>query len=409
VSYAECQGVWSEYHSRSTTKKVLLIVLDGVGIGELPDAAVYRDQGSNTLGNTATAVGGLALPHLGLLGLGNIAPVLGVKPAPSPQACHGKMTEVSKGKDSTTGHWELMGIITQREFPTFPQGFPSELLETFMRVTGCAGFLGNKTASGTVIIQELGERHLETGFPIVYTSADSVFQIAAHEDVIPLERLYTLCRLTRTEVCVGEFAVSRVIARPFVGSQGNFIRTAHRRDFSLSPPAETLLDLMMASGKETVGVGKIDDLFAGRGITNSFHVKTNAEGVECILREFPKIASGMLLANLGDFDTVYGHRNDPQGFARALEEFDREVPRLKETLGPEDLFIITADHGNDPVTPSTDHSREYVPLLVWSKSLESGRALGTRTSFADVGKTIADFFALDNHLAGMSFRNEVYS
>ncbi len=319
------------------------------------------------------------------------------------------MAEVSKGKDSTTGHWELMGVITRREFPTFPRGFPADLLEKFMRVTGCTGFLGNRTASGTVIIQELGERHLETGFPIVYTSADSVFQIAAHEEVIPLEKLYQICRMTRSEVCVGENAVSRVIARPFVGSPGNFVRTAHRRDFSLSPPEDTLLDLLVNSGRQTVGVGKIDDLFAGRGLTDSIHVKTNAEGVDCIVREYRKLRSGMLIANLGDFDTVYGHRNDPRGFARALEEFDREIPRLMETLGPEDMFIITADHGNDPVTPSTDHSREYVPLLVWSRSVKGGRNLGTRATFADVGKTIAEFFVLENHLAGTSFKSEVYS
>ena len=352
-------------------------------------------------------MGGLKLPHLGALGLGNISPVPGVAPVEHPRACYGKMAEVSKGKDSTTGHWELMGVITQREFPTFPNGFPPARIERFMRATGCAGYLGNTTASGTVIIQELGERHMETGFPIIYTSADSVFQIAAHEDMIPVERLYEICRKTRADVCVDECAVSRVIARPFVGSPGNFVRTAHRRDFSLAPPADTLLDLLVASGSETVGVGKIDDLFAGRGIKRSFHVNTNGEGVECIIREFPAMAPGILMANLGDFDTKYGHRNDPKGFAGALEEFDREIPRIMDSLGPDDVLIVTADHGNDPVTPSTDHSREYVPLLALSKSQHAGRDLGARSSFADVGKTVADLFSMKNGLAGRSFRKEL--
>jgi len=385
----------------------LLIVLDGVGIGELPDAAVYRDQGSNTLVNTARAVGGLELPNLASLGLGNIAPIPGVDPVRLPKGNYGKMAEVSMGKDSTTGHWELMGVITEKEVPTFPDGFPRSLLDTYLRVTGCAGYLGNTTASGTVIIQELGAEHMRTGYPIVYTSADSVFQIAAHEDVVPLDRLYEICQKTRSDVCVGDFAVSRVIARPFVGSPGNFSRTSHRRDYSLTPPKDTLLDLLTRTGKETVGVGKIDDLFAERGISKSTHVKSNSEGIEAIIREIRKMASGLLLANLGDFDTLFGHRNDPQGFAGALREFDRKLPGIMEALGDDALLMITADHGNDPVTPSTDHSREYVPLLAFSRGHQGGNNLGVRTSFADVGKTIADLFGLRNTLAGTSFRNQV--
>lgn len=397
-----CQGKGREPIAINT-KKTLLIILDGVGFGELPDAGDYDDQGSNTLANTALAVGGLTLPHLASFGLGNIGSLTGVPPVAAPRASYGKMVEVSKGKDSTTGHWELAGVITERQFPTFPYGFPGSLMQTFLKVTGCTGYLGNKTASGTAIIAELGEEHVKTGAPIVYTSADSVFQIAAHEEVIPLPQLYDICQRTRDGVCIGDFAVSRVIARPFVGPPGKFTRTGNRRDFSLVPPRKTLLDLLLDAGIRTVGIGKVDDLFAGRGLDSSYHSRTNAEGVEAVVREARGMASGMIVANLGDFDTLYGHRNDPQGFARALSAFDREVPRIVETLGAEDMLFITADHGNDPVTPSTDHSREYVPLLAFSKSKHQGVNLGIRASFADVGKTIAEYYDLRNSLAGQSF------
>ena len=378
-----------------------------MGIGELPDARVYGDEGSNTLRNTADAVGGLSLPHLESLGLGNIAAARGVAPAQVPRASFGRMIERSKGKDSTTGHWELAGIITEREFPTFPHGFPEELMTRFLRATGCADHLGNKTASGTAIIQELGAEHVKTGFPIVYTSADSVFQIAAHEEIIPLERLYEICRITRNSVCVGEFAVGRVIARPFVGSIGNFARTANRRDFSLIPPSNTVLDLLHEKGIETISVGKVDDLFAGRGLQTKIHTHSNEEGISVILNEAARMDGGLLFANLVDFDTLYGHRNDPAGFARALEEFDKEIPRIIETLDRNDMLMLTADHGNDPVTPSTDHSREYVPLLCLSRSKAIGVDLGTRGSFADVGKTVADFFGVSNSLVGTSFLSQV--
>lgn len=381
-------------------------MLDGVGCGELPDAHRYNDEGSNTLANTANAVGGLRLPNLEALGLGNIVPIKGVKPVAAARASYGRMAEVSKGKDSTTGHWEIAGLILEKEFPTFPQGFPEDLLKKFCAGTGCESYLGNKTASGTAIIQELGAEHLRTGFPIVYTSADSVFQIAAHEEVIPLQRLYDICRTTRDEVCVGEFAVGRVIARPFVGTMGNFSRTANRRDFSLAPLGVTLLDVVREAGIETVSIGKVDDLFAGRGLSKKLHTKSNAEGIECIVQESRRMKSGLIFTNLVDFDTLYGHRNDPSGMANALEEFDAALPRILETLGDDDVLVLTADHGNDPVTPSTDHSREYVPLLVYSKR-QSGANIGTRATFADLGKTAADFFAVRNSLSGTSFLSAV--
>jgi phosphopentomutase len=313
------------------------------------------------------------------------------------------MASLSEGKDSTTGHWEIGGVIVRRRFPTYPRGFPPEVMEAFLRSTGCLGYLGNRTASGTEIIQQLGAEHVRTGFPIVYTSADSVFQIAAHEKVISLDRLYDICRRTREEVCTGDHAVGRVIARPFVGEAGAFVRTLHRRDFSLTPPEPTILDLLAEADIPTVSVGKVDDLFAGRGLRTVRHAKNNTEEVEAIVQESLAMEQGLIIANLGDFDTLYGHRNDPPGFARALEEFDLQLPRIMETLGPQDVLILTADHGNDPVTPSTDHSREYVPLLWYSPARETGVNLGTRSTFADIGKTIADCFRLSNALAGSSF------
>jgi phosphopentomutase len=383
--------------------KVVLIILDGVGIGELPDAKLYGDEGSSTLAHTARAVGGVYLPHLEALGLGNIGPVDGVSPVPRPRASYGKMGSLSKGKDSTTGHWELAGVIVHKEFPTYPRGFPPDVMQRFQAVTGCTGYLGNRSASGTEIIKELGVEHVRTGFPIVYTSADSVFQIAAHEGVIPLDRLYALCVQTREQVCTGDHAVGRVIARPFVGEPGAFVRTQNRRDFSLVPPRPTILDLLVEAGIRTASIGKVDDLFAGRGLSQAWHGKDNAEKIELIIRESLATDRGLIIANLGDFDTLYGHRNDPIGFARALEEFDRALPRIMETLGPRDGLIITADHGNDPVAPSTDHSREFVPLLWFTPSRETGADLGTRTTFADVGSTLADVFHIRNVLEGNSF------
>jgi phosphopentomutase len=389
--------------------KVLLIVLDGVGVGELPDAARYGDEGSNTLANTARTVGGLRLPVLEAWGLGNIIPLEGVRPTNSPRAFFGRMAQRSLGKDSTTGHWELAGLVLEKEFPTYPSGFPSGVMQRFLTVTGCAGFLGNKTASGTAIIEELGQEHVRTGFPIVYTSADSVFQIAAHEGVLSLKRLYEICQLTRDRVCTGTNAVGRVIARPFTGTEGVFTRTTNRKDFSLDPPRPTLLDILHKHGFETAGVGKVDDLFANRGFRSSRHTHTNAEGVAELVDRASRMEQGFIIANLGDFDTLYGHRNDPHGFAQALEEFDSALLSIVETLRPGDVLIITADHGNDPVMPSTDHSREYVPLLCFSPGQGPGLDLGTRGTFADVAKTVVEYFGISDAMPGTSFLPQIKS
>ena len=380
-------------------------MLDGVGIGALPDASAYGDTGTNTLGNISRAVGRLALPNLERLGLGNIASVQGVLRVDAAEGCYGKMAERSKGKDSTTGHWEIAGIITDRPFPVYPEGFPEKVVQRFLDVTGVAKVLGNKAASGTEIIKELGDEHVRTGYPIVYTSADSVFQIAAHEEVIPLRRLYELCQLARKKVLVDEHAVGRVIARPFLGTSGTYSRTTNRRDFSVEPPRATLLDLLARAGIETVAVGKIDDLFAGRGLKRKLHTKSNTEGVEEIIHAVRAMESGFVMANLVDFDVQYGHRQDPKGFALELEKFDRELPRIQESMNDDDLLMITADHGNDPTDASTDHSREFVPLLCWSRRGKSNVDLGVRATFADVGQTVADFFGLDasDKLAGKSF------
>lgn len=383
--------------------KVILIVLDGVGVGELPDAHEFGDQGTNTLGNMDRRSISMKLPNLQQLGLGNLLCLQNVGALASPVGCYGKACELSRGKDSTSGHWEIGGIITEKPFPTYPHGFPEDLIEKFKIVTGCEGVLGNKPASGTSIIQELGEAHIRTGYPIVYTSADSVFQIAAHEEVIPLARLYEICQRTREHVVVGSHAVARVIARPFVGTEGDFVRTANRRDFSLPPSSKTVLDFLMEKDIPTIGVGKIDDLFAGQGLSEKIHTKSNAEGIESIVRSAKELDRGLVMANLVDFDMLFGHRNDVEGFVEALEYFDSHLPCIIETLSDGDLLLITADHGNDPTTPSTDHSREYVPILCCSKSGKRGVDLGVRNSFADVGKTVADYFGLEVPIAGESF------
>jgi phosphopentomutase len=392
--------------SHGNSGKVVFIVLDGVGVGELPDAKVYGDEGSNTLANMATAVGGLSLPNLERLGLANIVSIGRVKSTARPIGCYGKMVELSRGKDSTTGHWELAGVITESPFPTYPNGFPQDLIQRFLEVTGSKGVLGNKPASGTAIIQDLADEHRRTGYPIVYTSGDSVFQIAAHEDVIPLERLYEICQKTRDQVCVGEHEVGRVIARPFVGDKaGSYVRTPNRRDFALEPPSLTLLDLLMENDIPTIGIGKIDDLFAGRGLMTKIHTKSNAEGIERIIDESRNLRRGLLMSNLVDFDMLYGHRNDPKGFAGALEYFDSRLGVIIDEMAGDDLLLITADHGNDPTTPSTDHSREYVPILCFKKSGKEGVDLGARKSFADAGKSVAEYFNVDEAgvLAGESF------
>jgi phosphopentomutase len=387
------------------TGKVVLIVLDGIGIGALPDAGKYGDEGANTLRHSAEAVGVLRLPHLQKLGLGNIVDAPGVSPDQNADGCYGRMVEQSAGKDSTTGHWELGGLITTTAFPLYPNGFPKRVLDDFLRVTGCKGILGNKRASGTEIIQELGDEHVRTGFPIVYTSGDPVFQIAAHEEVIPLLRQYEICQLTRSQVMVGEHAVGRIIARPFIGRSGAYTRTTNRRDFALLPPGKTMLDLLSEKGVETVGVGKIDDLYCGQGLKEKLHTTSNAEGIRFTRDAAARLRSGFVMTNLVDFDMLYGHRQDAKGMARALEDFDRELPSLLDTLNDGDLLILTADHGNDPADASTDHSREYVPLLCYVKNGKQNVNLGTRSTFSDIAKTVLEYFSVGRNdgIAGNSF------
>ena len=385
--------------------KVVFIVLDGVGVGALPDARAYGDEGTNTLGNTARVLNGLRLPNLERFGLGRITEIAGVAAVGEPEGCYGKMAERSAGKDSTTGHWELGGLITEKAFPLYPAGFPTELLKKFKRLTGCAGYLGNKPASGTEIIKELGSEHVRTGFPIIYTSGDSVFQIAAHEDVIPLKRLYEICEVTRTQILVGDHEAGRVIARPFVGNDGSFTRTTNRRDYALEPARATILDILSAEGIETVGVGKIDDLFCGRGLRHKVHTKSNSEGVRVTMEAAARLRTGFVMTNLVDFDTLFGHRQDPVGMGRALEEFDSLLPALLDVLAEGDLLMLSADHGNDPTDRSTDHSREFVPLLCSVKGGSRGVDLGVRTTFADAAKTVADYFSLtgEGQIQGNSF------
>lgn len=382
-----------------------VIVLDGVGVGELPDASFYGDSGSNTLQNIADAIGGLNLPNLKNFGIGNLTSIKGISQTKNPIASYGKMNELSKGKDSTTGHWELSGLFVDTDFDYFPQGFPIEITDKFLKITGCKGFLGNKAASGTEIIKELGDEHLETGFPIIYTSADSVFQIAAHNKIIPLEKLYDICDKTRNQVLVDPLKVGRVIARPFTGNSGNFSRTADRKDYSLNPPSETILDLLQKNNITTIAIGKINDLFNYQGIDFQYKTKSNREGFDKLLQGATKYSNSFIFTNLVDFDVYYGHRNDPLGFAEALKSFDNFLPEFIDLLHPTDRIIITADHGNDPTTPSTDHSREYVPVLYFGKN-KSVSDLGIRNTFADVGKTAADFYNLKNELKGKSFLNE---
>ncbi len=387
------------------SKRVILIILDACGIGELPDAHLYNDEGSNTIVNTARAVGGLKLPNLEKLGLGNIDTILGVSPNASALANFGKMAELSVGKDSSSGHWEIMGLITEKPHPVYPQGFPPEVIQPFERAIS-KKILGNKPASGTEIIKELGEEHVRTGKPIVYTSADSVFQSAAHEEIIPVDRLYQMCRTARN-ILVGEHAVVRVIARPFVGKPGSFKRTERRKDFSLPPPSDTALDILKRNHLPVIGLGKIKDLFAGKGLTFSIHSKNNSDGMDRLVEAVQEFKEGLIFINLVDFDMLWGHRNDPRAFAHGLEEFDRRLPEVMELLQKQDILIITADHGCDPTTPSTDHSREYVPLLVCGESIAKGKNLGVRESFADVGATIAEIFGIKGTGSGKSFLEEI--
>ncbi len=386
--------------------RVIVIVLDSVGVGELPDAARYGDTGSNTVGNIAR-VAPMRLPALESLGLRHVVD-LGGGPPPAgkvPLGAYGRMAEVSPGKDSVTGHWELMGLVLDRAFPVFPDGFPAQLMQEFERRIG-RRTLGNKAASGTAIIDELGPEHQRTGSPIVYTSADSVFQIAAHESVIAVPELYRICEIAFELAALGA-GVARVIARPFVGEPGSFARTSNRRDFAVRPFAPTLLDQLKDKGEPVVAIGKIEDLFAGSGITHGVHTTSDEHGMDAVEAAMSETPRGLIIANLVDFDTVYGHRNDAAGYARNLERFDGRLARLLPKLREADLLIITADHGNDPTTPSTDHSREHVPLFAVGKRVRAGVDLGLRHTFADLAQTLAELFGVSRMDHGTSFLREI--
>ncbi len=384
--------------------RAIVLVLDSVGIGELPDADAYGDLGSHTLGNICRAVP-VRLPVLSALGLGCIAPLDGIPAVERPAAAYGRMAEQSPGKDSVTGHWEIAGVVLERPFPTFPEGFPASLIGAFEARIG-RRTLGNVVASGTEIIARLGAHHVETGAPIVYTSADSVFQIATHEEVIPVPELYRMCEVAY-ELAVEDLGLGRVIARPFVGQPGNFTRTANRRDFAMPPPGETLLDRLTAHDVPVRAIGKIADLFAGRGIADAVHTGSDAEVMDAVDADLAEVDRGLIFANLVDFDTLYGHRNDPQGYAANLERFDARLGRVLDRLRPDDLLVITADHGNDPTTPSTDHSREYVPVLLTGGSVRRRTSIGTRRTFADLGQTLADWFGVGPLAHGTSMRHEI--
>jgi len=390
--------------------RAIVLVLDSVGAGELPDAAEYGDEGSNTLSNTAKAVGGLRMPNLGAMGLGHITDILGVPPVIAPTASWGKNAEASAGKDTTTGHWEMMGLQLTHAFPTYDKtGFPAEVMDAFTRETG-EGWLGNYAASGTEIIQKLGDEHVASGKPIVYTSADSVFQIAAHEDVIGIERLYEICSIARTKVLVGEHAVGRIIARPFIGPiDGVYQRTHRRRDFALEPSEPTVLDRLLEAGVSSYGIGKIGEIFAWRGICESPHSENNMHGFDNLLKRVrDESDNGFVFANLVDFDMVWGHRNDVEGYARGLEAVDARIPELFDAMVDGDLFIMTADHGCDPTTDSTDHSREYTPLIAKIKGVDTGVPLGIRPTFSDIGETVLDFYGLAGRCGrGASFLADV--
>jgi phosphopentomutase len=371
--------------------RFVILVADSAGCGALPDAREYGDVGADTLGNTSRAVGGLTVPVMGRLGLGHLTAILGVPPEPFPNGFHGRMAERSPGKDTITGHWEMMGLVLQEGFSLHPNGFSREIIGAFVERTGVPGVLCNKAASGTVIIQELGEEHQRTGKPIVYTSADSVFQIAAHEETVPLAELYRWCEVARK--LLDPYRVARVIARPFVGTPGKYVRTYNRKDYSIPMPGKTVLDRLVEHRVPVYGLGKIPDVFDRHGITEEIHTEGNVDGLAKTEALLDRAKEGLVFVNLVDFDSLYGHRNDPEGYARALETLDRALPRIMGKLQQGDVLAITADHGCDPTTPSTDHSREYVPLLVHAPGRGGGK-LGTRPSFADLGATVSEYFGL---------------
>ncbi|MFC0214260.1 phosphopentomutase [Paenibacillus chartarius] len=383
-------------------KRICFIVLDSVGIGELPDAVRFGDVGSHTLGHIAQRVTTFSVPNLQRLGLGRIAELERVPPADKPLAYYGKMAETSVGKDTMTGHWELMGLNVEIPFQVYPEGFPAELIDAFEQATG-RKVIGNKPASGTEILDELGEEQMRTGAWIVYTSADSVFQLAAHEDVIPLEELYNACKIARELTLRPEFAVGRVIARPYTGQPGAFKRTPNRHDYAVKPPAPTVLNALKDAGLDVISIGKINDIFSGEGITEASSTKSNADGIRQTIDAMKRDWRGLAFTNLVDFDSLYGHRRDPEGYAKALEEFDAALPELMGTIGEDDLLILTADHGNDPVHAGTDHTREYVPILLYSPRFASPGSIGIRLTYADAGATVADNFGVKWTGHGTSF------
>lgn len=385
--------------------RICLIVLDSVGIGELPDAGKFGDEGTHTLGHIAERRP-VHLPNMRKLGLGNIAPMRGIPPVNQPEAYYGKMAEVSVGKDTMTGHWELMGLKITTPFNTYPDGFPQALIEQFERETG-RRVIGNKPASGTEILDELGEEQMKTGAWIVYTSADSVFQLAAHEEIIPLDELYRACEIARKLTMQEEFSVGRVIARPYVGSPGSFKRTPNRHDYAVKPPEATVMNHLKDAGKDVIAVGKINDIYSGEGVTEAIHTTSNLDGIDKTIEALGKSFEGLVFTNLVEFDSLYGHRRDPIGYGQALEQFDERLPQIMERIGRDDLLVITADHGNDPTHTGTDHTREYVPLLLWSPGLSAHGSLGIRSTFSDLGATIADNFGVNGTGNGASFLHEL--
>lgn len=387
-------------------KRAIVIVLDGVGVGEAPDASLYGDEGSNSVANTAQKIGGLAVPNMQALGFGNIIPIEGVSPSDSVHSAWGKLQPKSAGKDSVTGHWELMGVYLENPFPTYPNGFPQDVVAQVEAATGVT-FIGNVVASGTAIVEEMGAEHVRTGHPILYTSADSVFQIAAHEDVISLERLYEICEIARATL-VGEHGVGRVIARPFIGNEvDGFTRTSNRHDYSITPPSDSLIDFLANAGQTVIAVGKINDLFGGRNISHYYPAKSNMDSLTQLEKALDEHDEGFIFVNLVEFDQTFGHRNNYEGYANAIREFDAYLPHIQAKLTEHDLVFISADHGVDPTTASTDHSREYVPLLVFGGGLTKAVNLGTRLTFADVGATIADIYNVPSPEIGESFLSDL--
>ncbi|WP_409270535.1 phosphopentomutase [Neobacillus sp. SCS-31] len=387
-------------------KRIFLIVMDSVGIGEAPDAEKFGDKGSDTLGHIAEAMNGLNMPNMGKLGLSNIREIKGIEKQQKPLAYFTKMREASNGKDTMTGHWEIMGLNIQTPFRVFPEGFPDELLSELEARTG-RKIIGNKPASGTAILDELGKEHMETGALIVYTSADSVLQIAAHEEIVPIDELYKICEIARELTLDDPYMVGRIIARPFIGEPGNFKRTANRHDYALKPFGRTVMNELKDSGFDVLAIGKISDIYDGEGVTKSLRTVSNMDGMDKLVDTLEMDFTGLSFLNLVDFDALYGHRRDPEGYGKALEEYDSRLPKVFEKLNEDDLLIITADHGNDPVHPGTDHTREYVPLLVFSKKLDEGKELPVRKTFADIGATVAENFGVAMPEHGESFLGEL--